>query len=120
MTDLPVRWGMGDFKGNVQFAQKVTFEPLMDFKQQLLEVGNITKAANFKSFLHQSYKNTKLFFMTVLLNIFMRKKSTNDFWGLHKNMNCVFPLRNERDPSNEGMILKWGVDTPLQTMSDFE
>ena len=74
MTDLPVRWGMGDFKGNVQFAQKVTFEPLMDFKQQLLEVGNITKAANFKSFLHQSYKNTQLFFYDSSFEYFHEKK----------------------------------------------
>ena len=41
------------FKGNSQFVQKVTFEPLMDFKS--VEVGNITKATIFKSFLHQSY-----------------------------------------------------------------
>ena len=41
------------FKGNAQFVQKVTFEPLMDFKQShydIIEVGNITKAATFKSF----------------------------------------------------------------------
>ena len=52
-----------------------------------MEVGDITKA------LHLSYKNTQLlFFVTVLFNIFMRQTLTNDFWGLHKIMNCAFPL----------------------------
>ena len=32
--------------------------------------------------------------MTVLSNIFMRQTLTDDFWGLHKNMNCAFPLTN--------------------------
>ena len=40
-------------KRNVQFDQKVTFEPLMDFKQN--HYRNITKAATFKSFLHLIY-----------------------------------------------------------------
>ena len=57
-----------------------------------MEVGNITKAITFKSFLHLSYKNTKLFyFVTVLFSIFMRQTLTDDFWGLHKNMNGAFP-----------------------------
>ena len=30
--------------------------------------------------------------MTVLFNIFMRQTLTDDFWELHKNMNCAFPL----------------------------
>ena len=56
----------------------------------IIEVGNITKAATFKSFLHLSYKNTQLlFFVTVLFNIFMRQTLTNDTWP----MNCMFPLR---------------------------
>ena len=51
-------------KGNVQFVQKVTFEPLMDFKQNhYMEVENITKAATFNSSLHLSYKNTQLLFL---------------------------------------------------------
>ena len=33
--------------------------------------------------------------MTVLLNIFMRQTLTDDFCGLHKNMNCAFPLKIE-------------------------
>ena len=28
----------------------------------------------------------------VCLNILIRQTLTNDFWGLHKNMNCAFPL----------------------------
>ena len=28
-----------------------------------MKVGNITKAATFKSFLHQNYKNTQLLFL---------------------------------------------------------
>ena len=63
------------------------------WNKTLMKVGNITKAATFKSFFHLSYKNTQLlFFVTVLLNIFMRQTWDNDFWGLHKNMNCTFPL----------------------------
>ena len=27
-----------------------------------MEIGNVTKAATFKSFLHESYKNTQLLF----------------------------------------------------------
>ena len=40
-------------KRNVQFVQKMTFESLMDFKQN--HYGNITKTATFKSFLHLTY-----------------------------------------------------------------
>ena len=36
-------------------------------------------------------KNAITFFVTVLFNILMKKN--NDFWRLHKNMNCAFPLR---------------------------
>ena len=39
-----------------------------------MEVGNITKAATFKSFLHLSYKNTITFFIIVHLNIFHERK----------------------------------------------
>ena len=47
-----------------------------------MEVGNITKAATFKNFLHLSHKNTQLlFFVTMLFNIFMRQTLTDDFWG---------------------------------------
>ena len=47
----------------MQFVQKVTFGPLMISNKTIMEVGNITKAATFKSFLHQSYKNTQLLFL---------------------------------------------------------
>ena len=58
-----------------------------------MEVGNVTKAATFKSFLHLSYKITQLlFFVTVLFNIYMKQTLTNDFWGLHKIVNCAFSL----------------------------
>ena len=40
----------------------MTFEPLMGFKENLMKIGNFTEAATFKSFLHQSYENTQLFF----------------------------------------------------------
>ena len=50
-----------------------------------MEVGNLTKAATFKIFLHPGYKKTQLLlFVTVLFHIFMRQTLTDDFWGLHK------------------------------------
>ena len=58
-----------------------------------MELGNITKTANFKSFLHLSSQNTQLLFVwTVLFDIFTRQTLTDDFGGLHTNMNCAFPL----------------------------
>ena len=58
-----------------------------------MKVRNIAKAATFKSFLHLSYKNTKLLFLwTVLFNTFMRQTLNDDFGGLHEDMNCAFPL----------------------------
>ena len=59
----------------------------------IMEVGNITEAATFKSFLHLNYKNTQLLFLWEwFLILFNDKTLTDDFWGLHKNMNCAFPL----------------------------
>ena len=58
-----------------------------------MEVGNITKGATFKSFLHLSYKTHNYSFVTVFFNIFMRQTLTDDFWGLHKNKICLFPLK---------------------------
>ena len=58
----------GNFKGNAQIVQNVTFEPLMDLNKTIMEVGNITKAATFKSFLNLSYKNTKLLYFVTVLN----------------------------------------------------
>ena len=31
--------------------------------------------------------------MSVLFNIFMRQRLTDDFWVLHRYMNCIFPLK---------------------------
>ena len=31
----------------------------------------------------------------MVFNIFMRQTLTNDFWGLHENMNCAFLLMTE-------------------------
>ena len=45
-------------KRNEQFVQKVTFELWRTSNKTIMEIGNVTKAATFKSFLHQSYKNT--------------------------------------------------------------
>ena len=51
------------------------------------------KAATFKSFLYLSYKNAQLLFLwTVIFNTFMRQTLTDGCWGLHKNVNCAFPL----------------------------
>ena len=44
-----------------------------------MEVGNITKAATFISFLHVSYINTQLLFCDSFFNIFMRQILTNYF-----------------------------------------
>ena len=63
-----------------------------------MEVGNITKSATLKSFLHLSYKkHTDTFFVAVLFNVFRRQTLTDNFWGLHKNMNCAFPLRHNNN-----------------------
>ena len=60
-----------------------------------MEVRNNTKAATFQSFLDLSYKNRQLpFLWTVLFDIFIKQILTDDFWGLHKNMNCAFPLNS--------------------------
>ena len=53
-----------------------------------MEIGNVTKAATFKTFFHQSYKNIQLLFLwQCFLTIFMRQILTDDFWQLHKNKN---------------------------------
>ena len=58
-----------------------------------MEVGNITKAATFKSFLHLNYKNAHLLFLWQCFLIFLiRKTLADDFWVLYKTMNCAFPL----------------------------
>ena len=49
----------------------------------IMEIGNITKTASFKSFLYLSYKNTQLLlFVTVLFNIFSWDKNYQWFLGV--------------------------------------
>ena len=70
-----------------------------------MEVGNIAEAAILKNFLHESHKNTQLLFLwQYFLLFFLRKKITNDFWGLHKNMNCAFPLKIYKEISTLSSI----------------
>ena len=95
-------------KGNAQFVQKVTFEPWISNKT-VMEVGNIIKAATFKSFLHLTYKYKQLFFLTVLFDNFMIQTLTDHFWGLHKNMNCPFPLK----------MKLWSISTPSKVTDYF-
>ena len=95
-------------KGNAQFVQKVTFEPWISNKT-VMEVGSIIKAATFKSFLHLTYKYKQLFFLTVLFDNFMIQTLTDDFWGLHKNMNCPFPLK----------MKLWSISTPSKVTDYF-
>ena len=70
-------------KGNAQFVQKVTFEPLMYFKQN-----------HYGSW--KLLKHRITFFVTVLFNILIlfRQTSIAHFWGLQKNMTCAFPLKS--------------------------
>ena len=64
------------------------------WNKTIMEVGNITKAATFKSFIHLSYKNTQLLLLWQrFLIIFIRQTLTDYFWGPNENMNCAFPLR---------------------------
>ena len=59
-----------------------------------MEVGNITKAANFKSFSSPKLQKNKVaFFMALFLNIFMRKTLTDYFGQLHENVSCSFLLK---------------------------
>ena len=71
-----------------------------------MEVGNITKVATF--FFHLSYKNTQLLFLwQFFLVFFMRKTLIDDFWWLHKNMNCAFHLRISIENVNKSAVLWW-------------
>ena len=68
-------------------------------KKTIMEVGNITKAATFISFLHLTYINTQLLFCDSFFNIFMRQILTNYFWKLQKNMNSPFLLISKSNTS---------------------
>ena len=45
----------------------------------------------------------------------MRKKLTDDIWGLHKNMNCAFPLKGSY---LELMCSKRYIDEKIQFLID--
>ena len=79
------------FKGTRNSLKKLPLNLWWISNKTIMEVGNILKAVTFKTFLHLSYKN--IFLWTVLFDIFMRQTLASDFLGLHKNMNCAFPLR---------------------------
>ena len=49
-----------------------------------MEIGNVTKAALLKSFLHQSYNYKLLFLWQCFLITFMRQTLTDDFGGYTK------------------------------------
>ena len=65
----------------------------------IMKTGNVTKAATFKSFLHQSYKNTQLlFFVTVLFNYFHETNINRRFLGVTQKyeLRVSFNFRNVR------------------------
>ena len=43
-------------------------------KKTVIETGNVRKTATFKSFLHQSYKNTQLSFFVSVFKLFLWEK----------------------------------------------
>ena len=52
----------------------------------------LQKLLLLKAFFTLVIKIHNYFFVTVSSDIFMRQTLTNDFWVLHENINCVFPL----------------------------
>ena len=82
------------FKENPQFVQKVSFGPLMNFKQKPLQkLEMLQKLLLLKVFSTKFIKTHNYFLLwQCFLIIFMRQTLTDDFWGLHKNKNCAFPL----------------------------
>ena len=74
------------FRGNTQFFQKVTFEPLMDFKQNHHRSWKyyIKKLllSTFKSFLHKSCKNRQLLFLCLCFLIFHETNISRWFFGV--------------------------------------
>ena len=64
----------------------------------IIEVGNIIcKSCYFQKKFHKSYKKTNYFFCGSAFLYFHETKISrwffHDFGGLHKNMNCAFPLK---------------------------
>ena len=61
----------------------------------IMEVTLFFKTCYFSKFSSaRLLKHTITFFMIVLFNIFTRQTLKDDFWGLHKNMNCAFTLNH--------------------------
>ena len=58
----------------------------------LIKVGNFTKAATFKSFLHQGHKINFCLQCFFCFYYFHETYINRSFLGLHKNINCAFPL----------------------------
>ena len=78
------------------FFQKVTFGLLMDLKQNHYSICKTYKVTIFKIFLYLIiYKNTQLLFSLALIMYYFYVANINEqnFGGLHKNKNCVFPSR---------------------------
>ena len=52
----------------------------------------------------------------------MRQALTNDFWGLHKNMNCAFPLKlfYTQSIKNDKSFLKKKTKNCLTSTEDRE
>ena len=92
----------------------MTFEPLMDFRQTIMEVRNIPKAATLKNFVHLSYKNTQLFsFVIVLFNIFMRQTLYQWFLGVTQKYELRVSFKVTK-PQWDGIFLKVYVSKLLR------
>ena len=95
-------------KGKGQFVQKVIFNLWWISNKTVMEIGNLTKTATFKSFFQQVYKNTLLSFFWVFF-VFMRQTLTDNFWELHKNKNWAFSLKSFNAVLQASMQLKMGL-----------
>ena len=100
-------------KINNKKLDQVTFEPLMNFKQSHYGSWKYSKAASFQKFSSLKLKRRTITFLWQCFLIFLlRKTLTNDFWGLHTNINCAFPLSKY---FTCGLILFWNIfEHPLR------
>ena len=80
-------------KGNAQFVQKVTFEPLDGFKKTYGSWKYYKSCYFLKFSAPKLLKHTITFLWQCFLIKLMRQTLTDDFWGLRKNMNCAFSLK---------------------------
>ena len=69
-----------DIKGNAQFVQKVTFDRFQAKPLWKLEIMQVIKTRN-------------CFFCDSAFEYFHETTLTDDFGGLHKNVNGAFPSR---------------------------